>query len=227
VVANSRAGLRAYHQNGKKGRYVLYNGFNDDRIPRRSKDELRQELGLDDKFTVTMIASMGDSKDQKTFIKAAAKVFETINDVQIFLIGDGPKKAEYVALVSSLGLEKGIFFTGEVNNVEEYLKASDLSVLMSTNAEGFPNVVLESLACRTPVVANDNGGTRELLINGKNGYLVRPGDHEMLASKIRFMNENKNVLHRLAENGAYRVRVKFGVNKMISNFENILSNSIV
>ena len=226
VVANSKAGLQAYNQNGKRGRHVLYNGIDENRIPKISKDELRQQLRIDERFMVVMVASMGESKDQTTFLKAAAKVLEITDDIQFYLVGDGPKKSEYMNLVLTLELENNIYFTGEVSNAEQYLKASDLSVLMSTNAEGFPNVVLESLACRTPVVANDNGGTRELLINGKNGYLVRPGDHEMLASKIRFMNENKNVLHRLAENGAYRVREKFGMNKMVSNFEDILNKGI-
>jgi len=226
VVANSKAGLLAYHQNEKVGRHVLYNGFDENRIPKRPKNELRYQLGLNDKFTVVMVASMGKSKDHTTLIKAAVKVLEKNRDIQIFLVGDGPKKQKYLILVSSFGLENNIFFTGEVRNTEEYLRASDLSVLMSTNAEGFPNVVLESMACGTPVIANDSGGTRELLTNGKNGYLIKSGDYEMLARKIRFLYKNKEVLQKLGKNAALRVREKFEMNKIILDFEGIIGNGI-
>ena len=60
-----------------------------------------------------------------------------------------------------------------MNNSEEYIKASDLSVLMSSSSEGFPNAVLESLGCGVPVIANACGGTHELLINDENGYFIK------------------------------------------------------
>ena len=222
VIANSWAGLRAYKQHNKKSRYVLYNGYDDIRTPEKSKIELRKQLGIDDKFTVTMVASMGASKDQPTFIKAVAKVLETNNDIQFFLVGDGPRKSEYLALVSSLGFEKDIFFTGEVSNVEEYLKGSDLSVLMSTNAEGFPNVVLESLACGTPVIASQDGGIGELIVNGQNGYLISKGDFEMLSNRIEYLYKNSEILDTLSYNAYKTVRSNFSLKGMIRNFEEIL-----
>ncbi len=222
VVANSKAGLRAYNQSGKKGRHVLYNGFDESRVPIISKEELREQLGLNVKFTVVMIASMGDTKDQPTFIKAGAKVLEVSDDAQFFLVGDGPKKPEYLSLVSSLGLENDIFFTGEVNNPEQYLKASDLFVLMSTNAEGFPNVVLESLACGTPVIANDNGGTKEVVGNNNNGYLIKSGDFETLAKKITFLKNNPHALKSFSINGLETIKNHFSTEKMISKFDQLL-----
>ena len=92
VIANSKAGLHAYNQNGKKGRSVLYNFFDEDRIPALSINKLRKQLKLHKKFTVIMVGSMGKSKDQTIFIKAAAKVLETSDDIQFVLIGGGPRK---------------------------------------------------------------------------------------------------------------------------------------
>ena len=224
VVANSKAGLKAYGQIGKKGRHVLNNGFDKKRVPKTSKNELRHQLGVDDKFTVVMVASMGDSKDQTSFIKAAANVLKVTDDVQFYLIGDGPKKSEYLNLVSALGLEKDVFFTGIVINVEEYLKGSDLSVLMSTNAEGFPNVVLESLACGTPVIASQGGGIEELIINGENGYLVNEGDFEMLSNRIEYLYKNSDILETLSYNAEKLARNKFSIDAMIRTFEEILDN---
>jgi glycosyltransferase involved in cell wall biosynthesis len=224
VVANSLAGLIAYNQRDKKGRYILYNGFDQRRTPENSKIELRKQLGIDDKFTVTMVASMGDSKDQTAFIKAAANVLKVTDDIQFYLIGDGPKKSEYLTLVSSLRLEKDVFFLGIVKNVEEYLKGSDLSVLMSTNAEGFPNVVLESLACGTPMIASQDGGIGELVINGENGYLVNKGDFEMLSNRIEYLYKNSEILEMLSYNAEKLARNNFSIDGMIRTFEEILDN---
>jgi len=227
VVANSRAGLRAYNQHGKNGRYVLYNGFNDDRIPRRSKDELREELGLDDKFTVIMVASMGNSKDQTTFIRAANQIIKEDNDIQFYLIGDGPKKNEYEKLVESLNNKKNVFFTGEVNSPELYFCAADLSVLCSAywHGEGIPNVVLESMATGTPAIATNNGGTKEILINNFNGYLIKNGDYNRIAKYILDLKKDNTLLKKLGKNSRLYAENYFFIDKIKTDFINLLSES--
>jgi glycosyltransferase involved in cell wall biosynthesis len=224
VVANSKAGLKAYKQEGKRGRYILYNGLSNSRLPMKTKIELRHQLRIKDKFTVAMVASMGESKDQTTFLKAAAKVLEITDDIQFYLVGDGPKKSEYMNLVLTLELENNIYFTGEVSNAEQYLKASDLSVLMSTNAEGFPNVVLESLACGVPVIAIKDGGTKEVLKNNYNGYLINNGDYNSLAKKIILLRNNHGTLKSFSKNGMKTIMNRFFIEKMISDFEGILGS---
>ena len=227
VVANSKAGLKAYKQEGKRGRYILYNGLSNSRLPMKTKIELRHQLRIKDKFTVAMVASMGESKDQTTFLKAAAKILKITDDIQFYLVGDGPKKPEYLALVSSLGLEKDVFFTGEVNNVEEYLKASNLSVLTSASwhGEGIPNVVMESMVCGTPVIATDNGGTKEILKDNVNGYIINNGDYKVLAQRILYLKKNNNIVKDFVANGKKLVQTKFSQARMIQSFQNILEDS--
>ena len=226
LVANSWAGLKAYKQHNRKGRYVLYNGYDVNRTPHLTKAELRKKLGINNKFTVVMVASMGDSKDQTTFIKAAAKVLETSDEVQFLLIGDGPKKQEYLALVSLLGLDKDVLFTGEVENVESYLSAADLSVLASAqwHGEGIPNVVMESMACGIPVIATDNGGTRELIRNGENGFLIRNGDFKALSEKILLLKRDPDMAREFAASGSRLIGVTFNQRQMIRSFEDILES---
>jgi len=174
-----------------------------------------------------MVASMGESKDQTTFLKAAAKILKITDDIQFYLVGDGPKKPEYLALVSSLGLEKDVFFTGEVNNVEEYLKASNLSVLTSASwhGEGIPNVVMESMVCGTPVIATDNGGTKEILKDNVNGYIINNGDYKVLAQRILYLKKNNNIVKDFVANGKKLVQTKFSQARMIQSFQNILEDS--
>jgi glycosyltransferase involved in cell wall biosynthesis len=229
-VANSYAGLKSFGQLEKAGRHVLYNGFDTNRVPFLSKKELRTNLEFDDKFTVVMVASMDSSKDQLTFISAANEILNNNNefDLQFYLIGDGPRKNHYEDQVKSFGIQKFINFSGIVDNVEEYFKASDLSVLTSASwhGEGIPNVVLESLACGIPVIATDNGGTSEILNDNKNGYLIKNGDYKELATKILFLKNNPDLLKVFSNSGTVLVKNRFMVNEMVVKFELIISNVV-
>ena len=224
VVANSKAGLDAYNQTGKKGRHVLYNGFDQGRIPKVSKDELRQQLKIDQRFMIAMAASMGESKDQTTFIRAAHKILLIDNSIQFFLIGNGPKKAQYEGLVESYGITKSVIFTGEVNNVESYLSAADLSVLMSSSwhGAGIPNSVMESMACGTPVIANNSGGTREILDDGVNGFLIKCGDYQSLASKIILLIRDNDLRMKFSINSRNKIQGKFSIKRAIQKFDDII-----
>ena len=99
------------------------------------------------------------------------------------LAGEGPLRGEIEERVKSAGLEGRFRLLGLRRDVPELLRALDLLVLPS-GREGLPNIVLEAMASGVPVVATDVGGTGELVIEGKTGSLVRPGDAEALARAI-------------------------------------------
>ena len=226
VLSNSYAGLLAYKQLGKKGRHILYNGFNMTRVPTSTKYELRKRLGLENKFTITMVASMDDRKDHRTLIKAAHIVLNESNNSQFVLIGDGPKKQQYLNMVSSLGIENRILFRGNVDNVEEFFKASNLSVLTSSSfhGEGIPNVVVESFACGTPVIATDNGGTKEIVKDGENGYLIKNMDHGKLANLIVYLENNPSIINKLSINAKNFINKNFLAQIMLNNLCELLNN---
>ena len=224
VISNSKAGLAVYGQKNKKGRYVLYNGFDKYRIPYMPKKKIRKSLGFNKLFNIVMVARMDYEKDHETFIKAADKVLSFNSDVHFYLIGDGEMRFKYQLLTKSLNLNSHITFLGESDEVELFLKAADLSILTSgsEHGEGIPNVVLESLACGTPVIATDNGGTSEILINNHNGYLIPNGNYKLLANKIMFLKNNPKLIKFFSINGAKLIQKKFYVEEMVHNFEKII-----
>ena len=227
IIANSIAGMRAYQQLGKKRRHILYNGFDMNKVPIESKKTLRKKLGLKDIFTVIMVGSMGVRKDQTTFIRAANEVLKTGVKVQFILLGDGPKRNQYVDYVEELDIKNEVKILGEVvDNVTSYFKASDISVLTSSKShgEGIPNVILESMACGTSVIASDNGGTKEVLTHDLNGYLIKTGDYKNLAEKILFLKNNPITVKSFSKNGLKMVRENISIDKMTSNFEDIINS---
>jgi glycosyltransferase involved in cell wall biosynthesis len=99
---------------------------------------------------------------------------------RLALIGDGVMKAELTAMVEAAGLTAIVHTPGGLapKKVAQWIRASDVLTLPSWS-EGYPNVVVEGLACGRPVVATDVGGTREI-VTADNGILIPPKDSTAL-----------------------------------------------
>jgi len=99
-------------------------------------------------------------------------------------------------------------------------------VVVPSLAESFSNVILEALACGTPVIASNVGGTPEVIDNNENGILVPSNDHEKLADAINFLLSDKSLGEKLGREGRKCVIEKFSieatVNKLINIYHNII-----
>ena len=168
---------------------VVYNGLDLKRVKPSgmTRAEIIGQLGLattENQRLVTLVANMRHPvKDQSTFLKAAARVFEVVPDASFVLAGEGELKEQISELARSLGLEKKAIFPGRVDRIADLLEISDVCVL-SSRAEGFSNSILEYMAAGKPVVATDVGGAAEAIQEGSTGYLVPAGDDELMAERI-------------------------------------------
>lgn len=118
-------------------------------------------------------------------LKAYAKI--KTNQIPLYILGTGSLKADYEQLALQLNLGEKVKFLGFKDNVFDYMKNAKLLVMSSKN-EGFPNVLIESLANNTPVVSYDcDSGPSEIIINEYNGLLVENQNIDALASAINRM----------------------------------------
>jgi glycosyltransferase involved in cell wall biosynthesis len=123
-------------------------------------------------------------KDFCTLIRAFAKLRET-HDARLMILGEGSLLGELTNEVEGLGLEAEVSFPGFVGNPYAFMRSSSLFVLSSA-WEGFGNVLVEAMACGTPVVSTDcPSGPSEILENGKWGRLVPVGDADSLARAMK------------------------------------------
>src|SRR6185369_12818756 len=121
-------------------------------------------------------------KDYPTMFAALAKIRQTIG-ARLVILGDGPLRGELEAQVRARGLDDAVAFLGYDKNPYRYMKHAQL-LLHSSLAEGLPGVLIQSLACGTPVVATDcDHGPREVVRDGVDGYLVPVGDADALAQR--------------------------------------------
>ena len=128
---------------------------------------------------IVTVGRLIEAKDHATLIKAFAKLDKEFHSLTI--LGDGPLLADLKQLAKNLDVYENITFTGFVENPRDYLSMSDLFVL-SSNREGFGNVIVEALSCGTPVVSTDcKHGPIEILNNGEFGTLVTVGNVNELA----------------------------------------------
>lgn len=153
---------------------VIPNGVDLDCFHPVDKDEARSALGLP--AGCQMVLCVGQlilRKGHRVFIDAISRLHAQFPGIRAFIIGEGALRKSLEKQVSAMGLEQHVTFTGMVKNEElfRWYSAADVNCLASSR-EGFPCVLLESLACGTPVVATNIEGTRELVTSEDLGLLV-------------------------------------------------------
>jgi glycosyltransferase involved in cell wall biosynthesis len=143
--------------------------------------------------------------------------------VKGILVGEGELRSHYQEKAVNLGLADRIFFPGRVSAeaLPGYYRLADLTVLPSTTmGEAFGLVLLESLACGTPVIASNLPGVRSVVSDGMDGYLVRPGDPEDLRAKIAaLLHLPEEQQRQMGASGRRKVLDNYDWDKVVERLE--------
>ena len=206
---------------------TIYNPVDLERIDSLKNEECSFPF---DYFTYINIGRLHPQKNHKALIEA----FYYLNDLdsRLIIIGEGELREELEEFIDNLDLRDRVFLIGRESNPFKYLKRADVFVL-SSNYEGFPNVLLEALACETPIISTDcKSGPREIL-TGKNttsfhlqrgveeakyGILTPVSDVAALSEAMRKMKEDKNLRERYKRFGRMRVK-DFDKNKIVEKYK--------
>jgi glycosyltransferase involved in cell wall biosynthesis len=175
------------------------------------------------------ILAAGRLVHQKGFdvlIRAFALVVEAGADLRLVIAGDGPQARELRDLVAELRLEGRVIFPGTVTGLQALMRNADAFVL-SSRYEGFPNVLLEALACRATVVATDcPGGPREILRDGEFGLLVPSEDPTALAAALRRVTTDVGLRSRLSSRAPLAIE-RYSIDHVVARWEELLMPSSV
>lgn len=195
---------------------VIHNPIDTNMISQLSKEKLEHPW-LND-FNNPLILAVGrlvPEKDYPTLLKAFS-LLRRERPVRLIILGDGPLHFELVAQAEQLGIAQNVEFAGFVANPYAWMSACDVYVL-SSRTEGFPNSLIQALACGAPVVSTDcPHGPSEIFEEAGLGSLVPVGDFESLSKEISSALERKHVTGNLyIEN--------FHIDIIISNYEDILT----
>jgi len=137
------------------------------------------------KKIILSVGMLEEIKGHEYLIKAMKKVIDKEKDVLCIIVGSGQLKSKLQRLINDLNLNDYVKLVGakQHDEIPLWMNASDLFVLPSLN-ESFGIVQIEAMACGKPVVATRNGGSEEIVVNEKLGYLVESKNSDDLAEKI-------------------------------------------
>ena len=204
---------------------VLYPGidlreFDPDRYDSQARARLREELGVPrDVPLIGMIGNMNRFKGHAYFIRAAHRIKQQVKTAKFVVVGrkldtDTDYWAQIQQLTAECGLKDDLIFAGFQEDIAGLLSSWDVFVLSSV-LESCPNVVLEAMAMRVPIVATDVGAVSELVLDGRTGFVVPPHDAEALARAVlAYLALPKADVLNMTDTARKRVEDMFGVDIM-------------
>lgn len=165
---------------------VIVNGVDVNRFSPNSeiRRSTRAALDLNGRFAWLAVGRLEKPKAYDLMIRAFAACVSALGRNQVLLIcGSGSLQEEIESLIRAVGLTENVRLLGLRNDVPDLMRASDAFVL-SSETEGLPMALLQAAASQLPLVATDVGGNREIVIDGKNGFLTPSGDIAALSDAM-------------------------------------------
>jgi glycosyltransferase involved in cell wall biosynthesis len=175
-------------------------------------------------LVVGSVARLSEDKNPMLFLATAARVQAIRPDILFVLVGGGPLGGRVEASAVAQGL-KNLRLLGERSDARRLYPGFDVFILTS-HREGMPNAVLEAMAAGIPCVATSVGGSREVVLDGTTGFLVRPGDAEGLSARILELAASSDLRKNLGSAGSARARREYSPEKMVREHEALFDEVI-
>lgn len=207
---------------------IIYFGVDTQEFKPGQKDErLGKELGILNSPTIISLRRFEPIYDVESLIKAVPLVLQEVPEAKFLLIEKGSEEAKLRRLAESLGVSDSVEFVGLVPHHElpSYLTLAD--VYVSTSLSDTTSVsLLEAMACGLPVVVTDSGDSRKWVETGQNGFIIPVKTPRLLAEKIVYLLNKKEVREKMGKANRQLVAEKANyekeMNKMLRLYEQVM-----
>jgi glycosyltransferase involved in cell wall biosynthesis len=203
--------------------------------PNLDGSQIRREFGIGPQVPLLLIVSrLFYWKGHSELLQALAVLKQAVPEFKLLIVGDDDPRAhpgrssysaELKAQARDLGLADHVIFTGFRSDVPQLMAACDIYSMPSFE-EPFGMVFLEAMAMKKPVIALDNGGSREIVEHAVTGLLSEPRDIDQLAANIKTLVENPNSRKKMGERGRTKVEEKFTPVHMSAEFLRLYKNKL-
>lgn len=148
-------------------------------------------------------------------------------DIKLFIVGSTVPGQEFYlheleALISEHQLENKVILLPFTKNMKAVWASTDIGVVPSTEPEPFGLVALEAMIAEKPVVAANHGGLTEIVVDNETGYLVEPGNNELLANAIKKLADDAALRAKFGRYGKQRALSHFSVDNYVAQISKIL-----
>jgi glycosyltransferase involved in cell wall biosynthesis len=162
-------------------------------------------------------------KDPITLIKSFKIINNRFPNTKLVMVGDGPLEQVCIKLIDKLGLKSKIDLTGYQKNSKAYYKIFDIFML-SSHYEGLPYALLEAMSMGIPSIGTNVVGIKDLILNGRTGYLAEEEDYNGLADAVINLLSNPQIMSEFSENAKNITRENFNFNNGIKEYQEFYSS---
>jgi len=230
VVVNSKATRDSFIEAGGNGSkaVVVYNGLSPepfDAVTEDAAEQIRNELGLKDKFVAGVFGRLTPWKGQHVAIDAISQ----LPDAHLLIVGEALFGEQAYAdelrnQARSSGVEDRVHFLGFRSDIPALMKTADVVIHSSTAPEPFGRVIVEAMLAGRPVIATRAGGVVEIVEDDKTGLLVSPGSSQELSDALKRLKTDSQVSRRLASAGKEKACRVFSLDAMMVGIEKVITS---
>jgi glycosyltransferase involved in cell wall biosynthesis len=185
----------------------------------------KEKTLTNEKLRLVNIGSLVDKKNQTFLVDVAALLKYNNIPFELNLIGEGPNRDILQEKIQENGLTDFVILPGNVDNVEEYLWLSDI-YLHSATYEPLGLVLLEAMAAGLPVISLDGKGNRDIIEEGRNGYMIFKQDPVLFADKIMELVESPQLYSKMS-NYAHEFARKYDIKDYVDRLLEIYEGKLI
>ncbi len=184
------------------------------------RNKKRKEIGLrEEDIVVISVGRLVKMKGHSTLIKAGKNIARQNKRVKFLIVGDGPERDALERMAAAEDNCGNVFLTGYREDVPELLLMSDIFV-QTSYTEGLSCTIIEALGAGCPAVVTDVGGNKEIINDGKEGYIVPVTNQGALEEKILALANDDELRMKLTENARQRAK-EFSLRSMVDSYEQL------
>jgi glycosyltransferase involved in cell wall biosynthesis len=177
------------------------------------RSRMRRALAVQGDPVALFVGGLRYQKGVDVLLKAWAKFLRHHPRGLLLVLGDGPDGLRLRHQAEALGISESVDFRGLREDVGPHYAAADLFVLPS-RYEGFPNVLLEAMSARLPVIASRVSGSEDAIEDGLNGLLVPPAETEPLLEALLRLSGDRRMAERLGAEARKTVERRYDINRV-------------
>lgn len=210
---------------------VIENGVETELFAPDPATELRRELGIEGKFVVSYIGTMGMAHGLETIIAAATQLRDTNPRIVFLMVGEGADKDRIVSLARERRLNNLRFVDQQPReNIPAYICASDACLVLLKKTDLFktviPSKMLEFMSCARPVVLGVDGQARKILEEARGGVAIEPENADALVSAVSALAANRDIAREMGRNGREHMIRKFSRQETAARYIHVLQRML-
>jgi colanic acid biosynthesis glycosyl transferase WcaI len=210
---------------------VVENGVETELFAPQPATKLRKELGVDAKFVVSYIGTMGMAHGLETILSAAAQLRDTNPEIIFLMLGEGADRDRIVELARQRNLNNLRFFDQQPREkIPAYICASDACMVLLKGTDLFKTVIptkmLEFMSCERPVILGVDGQARSILEEAGGGLVIEPENSDALVSAVRSLAANRELAHQLGKKGREHMLRKFSRRQTAERYIHVLERML-